>query len=494
MSFTLRTQLLLKLFFLCLFAILLCSRQLHTDRFIVTSVSEHRGGSQLQRTQPTLVVYVLSFEDAAYIENFKFFVIEAVYFLIIGNAVTVYIMLAPGKDRLLGRKLFFSRRADNELVERFVLVSSAVKGPFIPPAMRDVVTWHVALGQGLGTAAGLAGGVVSCAQPSERRELGESELPLNPFLDFTALAATRAAIIELLRLPNEQFECPAAEAKLSREPAVAVYSAALLAMDGLTAAEAEAMKGLRAWSAAVLGAGMGLSSLVVRQQGVDWSDKQMWRCNGGLSPLLERANDGLSLLPFEAMFLPVSEYDDVDMPYGAAGEFARAYSEWMLAASIIGVAPSKGMVEQEVGRKVGQAVLGTESASLHTFPSHMDLAARNSYYQLGSEYKLPGVLVAVAQGEDCFDARYFLQANPDVVGLSNHEAWKFFVFYAQFQPRPYRLKCGVDWSKYGLKGSGPAMTGSYNRRLDFRLLLSVVKIFPSWFRKLVRDVKVISPN
>ncbi|GIL88532.1 hypothetical protein Vretifemale_16489 [Volvox reticuliferus] len=139
-------------------------------------------------------------------------------------------------------------------------------------------------------------------------------------------------------------------------------------------------------------------------------------------------------MPYEAMFLPISEYDDVDMPYGAAFEFARTYSEWMMAAA--------------------RAAEDSDPDQNLDGPSHLTLAARNRYHELSNEYKLAGVLVAVAQGEDCFDAEYFLQANPDVTGVSHHDAWKFFVFFAQFQPRPFRLKCGVDWSKFGLRGSG----------------------------------------
>lgn len=57
-----------------------------------------------------------------------------------------------------------------------------------PVYQQNAVTWHVALG--LHAKDGLAGGVVSCAQLPARWELQVSE---PPFLEFTALAASRVS-------------------------------------------------------------------------------------------------------------------------------------------------------------------------------------------------------------------------------------------------------------------------------------------------------------
>ncbi|GLC36248.1 hypothetical protein PLESTB_001364200 [Pleodorina starrii] len=515
--------LLLALFCLCLFAVVFCIKHWHNDKHPASSANAQRQGELRRPTQPTLVIYILSFSDAAYIENFYFFFLEA----IARDATAKFEILLPkghGRDSAIlpdlpsharyiehdrncrGLSLvrwYLATRPDDGSLERYVLVSSAVRGPFIPPGLRDLVSWHSALGLGLDSGAGLAGGVVSCAQPPERWGLEGSEPPLHPFLEFTALAASRAAVEELLRLPPEQLgECPPATGAAVSADTDAVHdtdagtgnldsaagglvdAAAVVAAEGLTAAEAEAMVALRAWSGAVLAAGMGLASLAVRQQGADWTDRRTWSCNGGLSPLVERANDGLSLLPYEAMFLPVSEYDDGDMPYGAAAEYATTYTEWMRvsqhepAVTAAAALPKRRSSGGSNSSGIAPAGEGTDRrhgpppppppppihGTLAADPSHPDpdpapdpareLAARNRYLGLSSEYKLPGVLVAVAQGEGCFDAEHFLQANPDVVGLTPREAWKFYVFYAQFQPRPFRLKCGVDWSKFGLRGSG----------------------------------------
>ncbi len=40
------------------------------------------------------------------------------------------------------------------------------------------------------------------------------------------------------------------------------------------------------------------------------------------------------------------------------------------------------------------------------------------------------------------------------------DVWKFWVFSGQFQPRAYRLRCGIDWGKYGLKAVSGGRKGS----------------------------------
>lgn len=48
-----------------------------------------------------------------------------------------------------------------------------------------------------------------------------------------------------------------------------------------------------------------------------------------MSPLADHANDGHSLSPYEALFVPLGRWDDAGQPYGSPAELAAAYSEWM---------------------------------------------------------------------------------------------------------------------------------------------------------------------
>jgi hypothetical protein len=55
------------------------------------------------------------------------------------------------------------------------------------------------------------------------------------------------------------------------------------------------------------------------------------------------------------------------------------------------------------------------------------------------------------RGKDCFDADYFIQRNQDLVknmqsNLTTSLAWRFFVYYGQFEDRPFRYTCEANYS------------------------------------------------
>ncbi|KXZ53014.1 hypothetical protein GPECTOR_8g382 [Gonium pectorale] len=482
--------------------------------------------------------------------------------------------------------------------ERFVLLSSAVRGPFIPPGLRNLLTWHVALAAAGAVAGGggggatdspsgapssatsaatsdawpdIAAGLISCAQPQPPRggrayaagagggaadggggggaggpgeADGEALEP--PFPEFTAISASKAAIDLLLSLPElELSDCPVAAEEAAEEAGVraagraaaaadgspvatvaAADPAAVLAADGLTAAEAAAMAALRAWSRAALGlrprpggggggrrrrSGLRLGSLLLRQRGVEWADPESWGCNGGVSPLPEHANDGISLTPYEIMFVPVNTWDDMEVPFGTAAEYGTIYTEWMreeaaaagrpfpalsadlaaLAATVASVAAPAAVPAASGGANDTAETSGgsglTVSEDTDASPGAADGVAspppppdsaadggdvapagppqrlsvgRNRYYEGGSSrYKLPAVLLGVALGPQCFDDEHFRQANPDLGPMPGSEAWKFWVFVGQFQPRAFQLRCGVDWARFGLRGAAGQRAG-----------------------------------
>ncbi|KAG2482480.1 hypothetical protein HYH03_018587 [Edaphochlamys debaryana] len=481
----------------------------------------------------TLVVYILSLADERYLGNFLFFHHEA----ILRDTTARYDVLVAREDRknpLLPKLPPHARYVSHDrgcgglslvrwylrdgpgaspdalgAVSRVVLVTSAVRGPFIPPGLKSMVTWHLALGAGLssepprgsgrdrgrdrggrggggggggGRPAALAGGVVSCVQPADSLQ---SDPLLPPFLEFTALAATRASIDVLLGLPEDGDAlpaCPSAReaaaraagereaaaerasaavaANASTAPALVAAAlasklategrdaAAVLSGDGLTAPEAAAAAAARAWSSALLAEGWGLASLAPRQQGADWADRQLWTCNAGVSPLLEHSDDGVTVSPYLAMFLPFASVDEVDVPFGTPQELVATYSAYLQAEAAEREPPS-----------VAPSWLPNSSALLR--PA---LTERNRYFALAPVYKLPAVLFMIALGQKCFDAEHFKQANPDIVPLTDDDLWKFFLFIGQFQPRAYHLKCGMDWAKFGLKkasgGRLPAASGA----------------------------------
>ena len=49
-------------------------------------------------------------------------------------------------------------------------------------------------------------------------------------------------------------------------------------------------------------------SCATRYQGVDWRHESSWHCNQRLNPYGERYNDGVSLNPYEVMFVKVKAH------------------------------------------------------------------------------------------------------------------------------------------------------------------------------------------
>ncbi|GFR51158.1 hypothetical protein Agub_g13514, partial [Astrephomene gubernaculifera] len=218
-------------------------------------------------SQSTLVVYILSFADAVQLENFQFFYYEAIrrdttaqYHILIeeGREQDPALPVLPSHalyiphDRSCGGlsllRWYLQDGIGRDIsADNVVLLSSAVRGPFIPPGLRALVTWHAALcadlaptrdddpdrdqrreqeqgpgqEQGRRSAAGLIGCVMSCVQeeppggaPGAFSSSSSSSAPpplQPPFPEFTALCANQAAISLLFALPPQQLPaCPPA--------------------------------------------------------------------------------------------------------------------------------------------------------------------------------------------------------------------------------------------------------------------------------------------
>jgi hypothetical protein len=76
----------------------------------------------------------------------------------------------------------------------------------------------------------------------------------------------------------------------------------------------------------------------------------------------------------------------------------------------------------------------------------------NRYASNKARYKLPRVLIALVRGLECFDAEFFKRHNPDFVAnfkgtLTAARAWAFYVYYGQFEDRPFRYTCPANWSR-----------------------------------------------
>ena len=80
-------------------------------------------------------------------------------------------------------------------------------------------------------------------------------------------------------------------------------------------------------SVSVLRAGLDIDCLMVRYQGVDWQDERNWGCNGRQAPQGQFSYDGVTLDPYETVFVPHSPLM-VQQQHPAAVSTAK-YDLWM---------------------------------------------------------------------------------------------------------------------------------------------------------------------
>ncbi len=72
----------------------------------------------------------------------------------------------------------------------------------------------------------------------------------------------------------------------------------------LTCASCVQVKGEYGLSEVLLGAGYNLATLQARYApGVDWRDKAHWHCNNNVPPSRHGTYDGISMHPFETVFV-----------------------------------------------------------------------------------------------------------------------------------------------------------------------------------------------
>lgn len=99
---------------------------------------------------------------------------------------------------------------------------------------------------------------------------------------------------------------------------------------------------------------------------------------------------------------------------------------------------------------VSGASIGSNSSSTNGSAS----LESNQYLAELPRFKTPRVLEMRARGGRCFDFDYYLSANPEllgVVGESKEEVWRHFVYYGQFEARPFRyVALGTGENEEGL--------------------------------------------
>eukprot|EP00884_Botryococcus_braunii_P023615 jgi/Botrbrau1/9938/Bobra.0012s0035.1 len=259
----------------------------------------------------------------------------------------------------------------------FIMVNSSVRGPYLPSYLPKNLPWHRLLTSRLVGDVHMAGPVVSC-EGSPWRGNASGEWRRNPHIQSYSIAMDEVGL-EVLRRDGNVTACHS-----DRWDAIWHYElgAAL----------------------AILSAGYNIQSLLQRYQGVDWRLRENWGCNQGINPTGQDAFDGVTLSPYEVLFV-------------------KAKESLVLSAQTITIEAVK--LESWLDWE------GTGEVDIYS----------NEWVERPDLHKAPKVALLEARGSSCFDFGYYRRHNPDLVKLTDEQLWNHVRDWGQFEARGYRFTC-----------------------------------------------------
>jgi hypothetical protein len=347
----------------------------------------------------TLVVYIFSDTDPEYINNLYFFARFGMseedgcdYVIVIQDdeeKATPPLPTLPKNARYVHHTnkcydwgsigwVFDNRLVDPDNYTYFIFMNSSVRGPFVPPHLRNLVRWQDLLIEKLNDKIALVGPTISCeGSPYQGNVAGEWRS--NPHVQSYVLATDKRGIAIWMADKNV-FEC-------------------------WTSMWDVIWHGELGSSLAVLNAGYGLDSFMMRYQGIDWTDSKNWGCNKQANPYGEHYYDGISLNPFEVMFVKVKERV-LQNDWSFAVQ-AQKYTGWMEA-------------QEEGVHEITSNIYKTDPGPIN--------APRLAYMRM--------------RGPDCFDAEYYTEKNPDIrLWKTKEELWGHFLRVGAYEGRAFKFTC-----------------------------------------------------
>eukprot|EP00892_Ulva_mutabilis_P003130 jgi/Ulvmu1/12818/UM097_0047.1 len=289
-----------------------------TAGLMLESAGEISAGGGGDEVAATLVLYIFSNTDPQYYGNLLFFIKHGMpgcpaceYVVVINQdpgTLGVELPELPDNARYLHHPnqcydwgtfgwVLKTEDIDTALYKHFIFLNSSVRGPFLPPYLKDKVHFTEAMTSKLVGDVKMVGPTINC-EGTATLESGERRS--NPHVQSFAVA-TDAIGMELLVRDGKVFGCYDAFQET-------IYHSELGA------------------SAVILEAGYNLDSFMGRYQGVDWRDKSVWECNAAENPFNYARVDGVSLAPMELMFVKV-KHNMVLLNYPSALA-AVAYDDW----------------------------------------------------------------------------------------------------------------------------------------------------------------------
>lgn len=277
-----------------------------------------------------------------------------------------------------------SRALNVQEFDYFVIIDSHVRGPFLPSYVSDM-HWTEAFTRKLVNKVKMVGSIISCeGAPKEGNASGEWRG--NPYIKSHAWATDAEGFARLVAQQGI-FRCH--KSKWDTR----YYSDAGAALT-------------------ILKAGWSIDTLMSRYQGVDWSLPGTWQCNQRVPPDLERHYDGISINPYEVLFVPIkSSYASSQWSFV---EMADRYEKWL------DLHLRKGDTEKEI--------------------------QSNAWISKHWTYKQEKLVSMNSRGPDCFDFEYYFENNPGLETMQQDEMalWEHFLLIGQFQGKKYRFTCPLQ--------------------------------------------------
>ena len=316
--------------------------------------------------EKTLVLYVYNAEDEEQERSFAFFLrygiteSQPTYRIIVtdGPSVKAFPRLPslPSNAQYLRTSLCTTTWGAIDAVIRvlnvheydyFVVLDSQVRGPFMPSYVTNM-HWTEVFTKKLQGKVKMVGSILSCeGAPKDGNAAGEWRG--NPYIRSHAWA-TDAAGFERLMGQKGVFRCH----KNKWDARYHSDAGAALAM---------------------FRSGWTIDSLMSRYQGIDWSSPATWQCNQRVPPDLEWHYDGISLNPYEVVFVPVKA--ESAAAKWSFVEQADRYERWL-----------------DMHLRQGNAVREIQN---------------NAWISKHWQYKQEKLVTMNSRGPECFDFEYYLE-------------------------------------------------------------------------------------
>ncbi|KAI3431515.1 hypothetical protein D9Q98_004565 [Chlorella vulgaris] len=354
-------------------------------------------------TAHTLIIYVYAHTDVEYEENLLYFLEFGVQ---PGDGCDYLIVVQEGKG-VLDTKLpplpdnvhavphtnecfdwgTFGWAIEKGVVDTsrytyIIFLNSSVRGPFLPSYWPPGLHWSQVLTQRITADTKLVGATISCEGANQAGVL-TGKMRRNPHVQSYVVATDQVGL-GLLQQDGRVLSCYKS-----------IHDAIWYAEMGS--------------SAAILGAGYNIDSLMLRYQGVDWRLKHNWGCNEGINPYAEYMYDGVNISPFEVMFVKVKEF--------------LLEAGWMTASS---------------------------AKKYTAWVRHETNLTANEYTLKRTMLRNMKILNMRARGSACFDFEFYKAHNPDLPVWGPETIWEHFVTSGQHEGRVFRFRCkagAVEWAK-----------------------------------------------